>query len=279
MDRKVKKKIIVYIVCILWSLLCLFPVMYAVLLVFRSNNEIFTYALPFSVRTIFPVEWTFDNFIAIFRDYHLEKPLMNSLIVVALAVPASILINGIAAYSFTMYEFKGKAFLLALFMVSFMIPFDSISIPLYRIVNGLGWVNTRRAIIIPALGNGLVMLLFIQFFKGIPESLTESARIDGANWFQTFFQIVLPLCVPVCITAGLMVFMEHWNSYLWPLLVARGDEVRTIQIALSDFRTEYETLWSYIFAGSVITLILPLALFFPLQRYFVQGVTHSGVKG
>ncbi len=109
--------------------------------------------------------------------------------------------------------------------------------------------------------------------------LTESARIDGAGWFQIFFRIVLPLCTPICITAGLMVFMEHWNSYLWPLLIARADTVRTVQIALSDFRTEYETMWSYIFAGAVVALTVPLALFFPLQKYFVQGVTHSGIKG
>ena len=282
MNQKVSKNckiILVFSLCIFWSVICLFPVVYAILTAFRSNNEIFAYALPFTVHSIIPVEWTVDNFVAIFRDYHLEIPLRNSLMLAAIAIPCSILVNSVAAFSFATFDFKGKGILLGLFMLSFMIPFDSIAIPLYRIVNNLGWVNTRLALIVPGLGNGLVMLLFIQFFKDIPSSLIEAARIDGAGWFRIFFKIVLPLCVPVCITAGLMIFMEHWNSYLWPLLVARAEYVRTVQIALSDFRTEYETFWSYIFAASAITLVLPLALFFPFQRYYIQGITRSGVKG
>ena len=277
--HKTLKSLCLYGLCIFWTIICMFPVLYAVLLSFRSNNEIFAYALPFSIHTILPVQWTMDNFIAIFRDYNIEIPLINSLILSAVAIPCSILINGLSAFSFAVFKFKGKGILLGLFMLSFMIPFDAISIPLYRLVNSLGWVNTRMALIVPGMGNGLVMLLFIQFFRGIPSTLLDAARIDGAGWLKVFFKIILPLCVPVCITAGLMVFMEHWNSYMWPLLVARNDNVRTIQIALSDFRTEYETMWSYIFAASSITLILPLALFFPFQKYYVQGITHSGIKG
>lgn len=272
-------KILFYLICTVLSVLCLFPVLYAVLLSFRSNEEIFTYALPFNFHTLVPVSWTFENYIAIFRDYGFWQPLWNTIVLVAIAIPFSILINSVSAFSFAMFRFKGKAVLLGLFMLSFMIPFDSISIPLYRIVNTLGWVDTRLALIVPGLGSGLVMLLFVQFFKDIPSSIVEAARIDGATWMTVLFRVILPLCIPICITAGLMVFMEHWNSYLWPLLVARNDSVRTIQIALSDFKTEYETFWSYIFAASSIALILPLTLFFPFQKYYVQGITSSGVKG
>lgn len=278
-EVKGRKRTILFIVCMVLAIVCIFPILFGVLQSFRPNDEIFAYALPFNINSIFPVEWTLENFIAIFRDYDFGRPILNTLVVVAIAIPLSVLINSISAFAFAMFDFKGKAVLLGLFMLSFMIPFDSISIPLYRIVSSLGWVNTRLALIIPSLGNGLVMLLFIQFFRDIPRSFIEAARIDGAGWIKIFFKIVLPLCVPVCITAGLMVFIEHWNSYLWPLLVAREDSIRTVQIALSDFKTEYVTSWSYIYAAASVSLVLPLTLFFPLQKYFVQGVASSGVKG
>ena len=123
----IRKKVLIYALCVIIAVICLFPVLYAVLLSFRSNYEIFAYSLPFTYHTIIPVDWTFENYIAIFRDYNMQVPLLNSLIVVAIAIPLSLLINGLAAYSFAVFQFRGKAVMLGLFMLSFMVPFDSIS--------------------------------------------------------------------------------------------------------------------------------------------------------
>ena len=124
-----------------------------------------------------------------------------------------------------------------------------------------------------------MLFLFTQFFKDIPPSLIEAGRIDGANLAQIFFRIILPSSIPVFITAGLMIFMDQWNAYLWPLLVARSKSVQTIQIALSSFKMERQTLWSCMYAGTIISALIPLSLFLPFQKYFVQGVISSGVKG
>jgi ABC-type glycerol-3-phosphate transport system permease component len=125
----------------------------------------------------------------------------------------------------------------------------------------------------------LVLFLFTQFFRDIPTSLIEAARVDGANWATVFLKIVIPSSIPVFITAGLMVFMQQWNAYLWPLLVARSKAIRLVQIALSDFRAEHWTLWGCIYAGTIVSALIPLFLFLPFQKYFVQGIISSGVKG
>ena len=127
-------------------------------------------------------------------------------------------------------------------------------------------VDTYAGMIIPAIADGLVTFLFIQFFKDIPPSLIEAARVDGAKWPVIFTKIIMPISVPVFITAGLMIFMNQWNSYLWPLLVARFSGERSIK-------------WTYIYAGSMISAIIPIALFLPFQKYFVEGITAGSVKG
>ena len=123
------------------------------------------------------------------------------------------------------------------------------------------------------------MFLFTQFFKDIPPSLIEAARVDGAGWPTIFVKIILPSSIPVFVTAGLMIFMDQWNAYLWPLLVARSQDIRPLQIALASFKMERSTLWSCMYAGAIFSAIIPLGMFLPFQRFFVQGITSSGIKG
>lgn len=184
-----------------------------------------------------------------------------------------------AGFAFTCFEFKGKKFFYPLVLISFMVPFEAIAIPLYNVANGLGMVDTYAGMIIPAIADGLVTFLFIQFFKDIPPSLVEAARVDGAKWPTIFVKVIIPISIPVFVTAGLMIFMNQWNSYMWPLLVARSKEIRTIQIAISQFSGERSIQWTYIYAGSLISAIIPICLFLPFQKYFVEGITAGSVKG
>ena len=160
-----------------------------------------------------------------------------------------------------------------------MIPFEAIALPLYQVADRLNMVNTYQGMIIPGIASGLVMFLFIQFFRDIPAELLEAARVDGAKISTIFLKILMPLSKPIFITAGLMLFMDQWISYLWPLLIARSKDIRTIQIALSAFTTEHSTAWSALYAGSMFAALVPLCLFLPLQKYFVQGISSSGIKG
>lgn len=273
------KKVLLYIVLTAIAIVAIFPFFYILMASFRTNMEIFEYALPFTWKTLIPQEWTFSNYIAIFKEFNYGQALKNTLIVVVILVPLVLTISALGGFAFAFFDFKGKTALFSLCLVSFMVPTDAIALPLYDLVSGLGMVNSYWGMILPSAASGLAMFLFTQFFKEIPKSLLEAARIDGANWLQVFASVVLPLSVPVTITAGLMAFVNEWNNFFWPLLVARKEEIRTLQVALSYFSDENEVFFSYIFAGAAISAVVPVLLFLPLQKYFVQGISSSGVKG
>ena len=277
--RAVFHQAVLYVVLVLISIMTLFPLLWAVSGSLRTDKELFQYTIPFSINTLVPVELTFESYISLFRDFNFLKPIINTIILIAILIPLGCLVNSIAAFAFSKFEFAGKKLIYAIVLVSFMIPFEAIAMPLYNIVNNLGMVDTRAGLILPAIANGLVLFLFTQFFKDIPVSLIEAAKIDGASYMQLFIRIIMPSSIPVFITAGLMIFMDQWNAYLWPLLVARSKEIQTIQIAMGTFKMERQTLWSAMYAGAIVSAIIPLSLFLPLQKYFVQGVISSGVKG
>ena len=277
--RKTLSTVVLYAVLAAIAVIALFPLIYIILASFRTDEEIFRYALPFSIHTLIPVEWTLENYKVIFTQFSFWRPIMNTCLVVLILVPLNLMVASVAAYAFAFFDFKWKNALFAIFIVSFMVPTDSIALPLYSLISDMGLVNSLTALILPSISSGLAMFLFTQFFRGIPKSLLEAARVDGANWSHIFFRIVIPLSIPVFITAGLMIFVSEWNNYLWPLLVTRSEEVRTIQVSLAYFKDENETFWSYIYAASSISAIVPVLVYLPLQKYFVQGIASSGIKG
>lgn len=273
------KLVILYAVLVIIAILAIFPLFYIIMASFRTNEEIFKYALPFSWKTLIPQNWTFDNYRGIFIEHHFGLALRNTIIIVAILVPVSLAISSLGGFAFAFFNFKFKTVLFAICLVSFMVPTDAIAIPMYDLIGKLGLINTYWSLVLPSIGSGLSLFLFTQFFKDIPKSLLEAARCDGASWFLTFWRIVLPLSVPVVITAGLMIFVNEWNNFFWPLLATRTEAVRTIQVALAYFSDENEVYFSYIFAASAISAAVPVLLFLPFQKYFVQGITSSGVKG
>lgn len=277
--RKTLSTVVLYAVLAAIAVIALFPLIYIILASFRTDEEIFRYALPFSIHTLIPVEWTLENYKIIFTQFSFWRPILNTCLVVLILVPLNLMVASVAAYAFAFFDFKWKNALFAIFIVSFMVPTDSIALPLYSLISDMGLVNSLTALILPSISSGLAMFLFTQFFRGIPKSLLEAARVDGANWSHIFFRIVIPLSIPVFITAGLMIFVSEWNNYLWPLLVTRSEEVRTIQVSLAYFKDENETFWSYIYAASSISAIVPVLVYLPLQKYFVQGIASSGIKG
>ncbi len=268
-----------YFALVLVAMITIFPLLWAFFASMRTDNELYKYSLPFSWHTIFPVEFTFEAYGRVITEFGFIRAAYNTLLIIFIQIPCACLINSIAAFSFSTFDFKGKNLLFGFFLVSFMIPFEAISIPLYKMINAWGWVDTRWALIVPGVASGLQLFLFRQFFADVPSSLVESARVDGASWVQIFFRIMVPMCVPIFITAGLMIFMGEWNSYMWPLLVARSVKIRTVQIMLASVKMEHTTLWSCMYAGSVLSVLIPIALFLPLQRYFVEGITAGAVKG
>lgn len=272
-------KIIIYMLLAVVMLVSVFPIFYPILASFRSDTELFGNMAPFTLHSLFPIDWTLENYKAIIGEYDFLNYLKNTLIVIVLVVPGTIIICALAAYAFAFYDFRLKKQLFAVFLLTFMVPGESIALPLYSLVNKLGFVNTFSGLVLPAMANGLVLFLFVQFFSDTPKELLEAVEIDGGGWWTAFARIVLPLSKPIIITAALMIFVNQWNDYLWPMMAARSKEVKVITVAVANFKEQGIIHWGYIYAASTISALIPVFLFLPFQKYFVQGITAGSVKG
>lgn len=279
MELKKRHKVLLYIALVFVAFIVIFPIIWAVSASIRTDEELYAYMSPASWHTFFPVHVTFEAYKRLFTEFDFLHALTNTLFVCVATMFLGCAVNSIAAFAFARFNFKFKAVLYSMIVVSFMVPFDTIAFPLYQIVYKMGLRNTYSGIVLPCIANGLVLFLFVQFFKDIPTGIIEAARVDGASWIRVFTKIIMPLSVPVFITAGLVIFISQWNSYLWPLLMAQTPDMQLIQIRLAQFKTEEQILWSCIYAASVLSAFIPVALFLPFQKYYIEGITSGGVKG
>ncbi len=247
----------------------------------KPAAEIFQYIMPVSWKTFIPQVFTLDAYRELFHlvPFPFSRYLANSVFVALSVTILSLVVNALAAYAFAKLEFPGRGVLFALFLSTVIVPFEVLAIPLYIQVRSFGWINTYQALIIPWVANPLGIFLLRQFFQEIPKELEEAARIDGCSYFGAFRRIVLPNSVPALVAFALIRFQASWDAFLWPLIAAPAAEKRVIQIAIASFATEVQTRWDLTFAASTMATIPIVVLFLVLQRYYVQGVVMSGLKG
>ena len=279
--RAVKKGVMVlkYAALAVASFIVLMPIMWFMTSSFRSNNEVFANINPFSLREMFFGTYSLENYRTIFVKYNFARTVGNTLLVCFLTITIGIFVCSMAGYALAKMEFKGKRIMMMLVLFSIMIPFDAIAIPLYSIIMKLRWIDTYKAVILPAVANGMTIFLFRQSFVDIDNSLLESARMDGAGEFRTYLQIVMPVSIPTIISGALVMFTAQWNAFMWPLLVARSDKLKMLQVALEDFQLENGTMWAELFAGITISMVIPCVILIPFQKYYIRGIASSGTKG
>lgn len=267
-----------YALMTLYAFFLILPVFFSIMSSIRPSDEIFKYATPFTLSTFIPRQFTLESFRSLFVDYAFYTPLWNTVMVCVWTVVMGLALNALAGFAFAKFQFKGKNILFMVVILTMMIPFEAIAIPLYSLCHNLDMLNTKSALILPAVANGTYIFLFKNAFEEIPDSLAESARMDGARWLSVFIRIYIPLTKPIMVSAGLLIFFYQWQSFVWPLIATNAPEVRVVQVALSVFQQENATLWGEIFAASVVTTVLPLMFFFPLQKYYKMGISTSGMK-
>ena len=231
-----------------------------------------------------PVTWwpqdpTLDNYLRWFNELHIDRFFVNSLIVAVATVLGNLLFCSMVGYALAKMEFAGKRTLFLLVMVTLMVPGVVTFVPLFVMVSKLGLVNTYPALFLPFLVSPLGVFLMRQFMMGIPDSLIEAARIDGAGDLRIFTRIVMPLCGPPLATLGILTFLGSWNNFLWPLVAAQSEDKYTLPVALSLFSTgQQATDYGLLLAGAVLVIAPIVALFIALQRFFIQGVASTGIK-
>jgi multiple sugar transport system permease protein len=260
------------------SLVFLVPLLWALVSSLRPIDDIFRYTTPFSIKALYPTTFTIEAYTAIFADKGYGNAVLNTLFVSLMTVVGGIVVAACAGFAFAKFEFPGKGVLFVATVITFMVPFEAIAIPLYDLVRQLGWLDTYWALIVPGVANGISIFLFRQFFSEIPTELVDAARLDGAGWLRILVEIFLPLSKPVMIGASLLLFLFQWESFLWPLIAVRSEQYKVVQVALSDFQLQYQTLWNELFAASLVAAVIPLLLLLPFQRYYVQSVAGTGIK-
>lgn len=254
------------------------PLWWAVVSSLRPNSAVFADIFPFTPQALLPSPLTFEAYTGVF-ERGFGQIIANTMLVALVTMVAGLLVNGAAGFAFAMFEFKGKKVILSAVIISFMLPFEAIALPLYTVTQQLGWLDNIAALIVPSVANGLAVFLFYQFFSQVPKDYAEAARLDGVSWLNILMRIYVPLSLPTCISAALLLFIFQWEAFLWPLLAMPSQQFKVIQVGMAAFQQQYQTIWNQLFAVSVITALIPIALLMPLQRYYVQGLAGAGIKG
>ncbi len=280
LDRAAGQGLLYLVLCGL-ALLFLIPYLWMILSSVKPPVEIFKYVYPLSWRTFIPETFTLDAYRELFHlvPFPFSRYFLNSVFVATSVTILSLAVNALAAYAFARLEFPGRGILFGIFLSTMIVPFEVLAIPLYMQVRSFGWVNTYQALIIPWVANPLGIFLLRQFFQEIPKELEEAARIDGCSYAGAFRRIILPNSVPALVAFALIRFQASWDAFIWPLIAAPAAEKRVIQVAIASFVTEVQTRWDLTFAASTMATIPIVVVFLILQRYYVQGVIMSGLKG
>ena len=267
------------IIALLISIAFAWPLWWIAVSSIRPSEDALKYISPFELRTLIPDQLSAENYINLFTGPFL-RAITNSLIVAIVGVLVGLVISATAAYVFATARFKGRDVLFAVLVFSFMIPFEVLAIPLSSTVRDLGLENTYIALILPGLANGLAIFMLRQFFLGVPDELSEAARIDGASWARIFWKIYVPLSVPALISAGLIIFLFQWHAYLWPLLVTTDRTMDVGSVAIAQFFGQsYDADYGLIFAAAAVLSLIPALLLLYFQRHFVTSAASSGLKG
>jgi multiple sugar transport system permease protein len=203
----------------------------------------------------------------------------NSLVVTLASVAGNLVFCSLAGYAFARLRFFGRDVIFIVLLATLMVPFQVTMIPTFLIVQHLGLVNSLGALIAPNLVTPFGIFLLRQFFRTLPVDLEEAARIDGCSRLGVLFRVVLPLSMPALATLGIVTFLWTWNDFLWPLIAISSTDQSTVQLGLASFQGAHQTRWTLLMAGNVVALAPMLLVFVFAQRWFVQSIAATGVKG
>lgn len=225
-----------------------------------------------------PDEFTLTQYETLFSRLDVSRNLLNSFILSVIVTILSLVFNSMAGFAFAKYRFAGKDAIFKLLLSSMVIPAQVTMLPLFLMLKEFGFLNTYMAIIIPGLANVFGIFLIRQYVMAIPDSLIESARIDGATDFQIYYKIIVPLAAPVMVTLAIFTFMGTWNDFLWPLIVLNDSDMYTLPVALANLMGEHTKDPELMMAGSVITILPVMLIFLVLQKYYIKGIMMGSVK-
>ncbi len=286
--KKDKKNHVIWIMAMsIASLVMLIPIIMMFMTSFKTMAEIQS-----PVFHLLPERFSLDNYRDAMSTGEWTVYFKNSLVITLTAVVLSLLFNSIAGYAFARLRFRGARVMFLLLMVGLMMPPQVTMLPTFLIMakfplaggnnllgtGGTGLINTYAGLVIPLVSGSYGVFLCKQFYENFPRSLDKAAEIDGANKWRTYFTIYLPNSKAILATLGLLKAVSVWNDYMWPLIMTNSENMRTVQLALTMFKTDSGIMWNQMMAGSVLVALPMFVLFLCAQKYFIQGIVTSGLK-
>ncbi len=264
-----------YIILIIFALCFLIPFVFMLLGSSKEPSELFR--VPFKWL---PDKLMLDNYKELFDYIDFSRYLKNTLVVVLFTIVGSLVSCSIVAYGFSRLEWRGRDKVFVLVLISMILPYQVTLVPLFILYTKLGWTGTFLPLTITSFfGNPFYIFLLRQFYLAVPKELTYSARVDGANEFRIYSSIILPLVKPALATVAIFAFIRSWHDFVGPLVFLADDKLYTLSLAASMIQTEKDPKWNILFALGVIMVVPVLLIFFLLQKYFIQGISMSGIKG
>jgi multiple sugar transport system permease protein len=240
----------------------------------KSSHEAVTWP-----PDLLPSVWRWSNYAEVWRAGSFGRWLFNSLAVATAVAIGNVALGGPAAFAFARLRFPGRNLLFFSVLATLMIPGELTLIPVFFILSRLGWINTYLALIVPFLVNGYSVFLLRQFFEGIPESITDAATLDGAGPVRLFWSVALPMARPAVAVSMFLSFVGTWNSYLYPLVVTRSVQMRTITVGLSLFQQEYGSNWVLLMGAATIIAAVPVVAFLIVERHLTDALTVTDQRG
>lgn len=268
-------KMLLHSILSLGALVMVFPFIWTILSSLKDMSQIFVIPPQWIPN---PIVW--ENFPSSLQAMPFGKAYFNSFYITIVIVAATLLTASMAAYAFAKIKFKGSNLLFILFLATMMIPKQVTMIPLYVVMDTLGWIDTHLTLIVPgALFNAFAVFLLRQFVMGVPRELEEAAIMDGAGYVRIYWNIVLPLIRPALAAIGIFTFMGAWNNFIDPLIYLSTPENFTVPLLLNSFKGLYTANWPLMMAGTVISIIPVLVVYIIAQRQIIEGISITGMKG
>ncbi len=276
-----------YLVLCLIAVIFIFPLIFMMMSSLKPTSQLL--ADTSSLRAFLPVgDISLANYADAFERAPVGLFIFNSVLVTGTTVLLSLFLCSLAAFAFVFMNWSGRDILLSVVLATFIIPFETIAIPLLLVVSQLpwigidglqiGWLNTYRVQIIPWIADGLTVFLFVQYFRDLPRELVEASRVEGATWWQIYWRVIMPLSGPVIATAAILKFLIMYNQYLWPLIVVQQETYRPVMVGLQYF-FQLNVAWGEVMAYLTIITLPVLAFYLVLQRAFIASIASTGVKG
>ena len=276
-EKDILKRVLFYGGNAIVALIFVSPLLWMIAASLKPEAQIFSDMS--NIRTFWPAAATLGNYVEVFTRVNMMKFILYSLFYVFVIVILDLAVNSVCGYALAKFNFPGKELLLTVVISLMVLPMEAIMLPLYKEVASLGWVNTWAGLIVPFVGKCFSIYMFRQFFLDIPDDLLEAAAIDGCGPIKTFFTIVMPISGTVYATIFILDFVAHWNDFMWPMLVVTGEDMRTIQLAIQTFFGSKPIHYGAIMASLTISAIPMLLMFVFLQKYYVEGIASTGIKG